>query len=120
MVDDEPPLVSLCKFFLERLGYSVTAHTKVADALAAFRSNPTEFDLVVTDLAMPGMSGTDFAQELMKIQPQLPVILMTGYAAQLTTERVQAMGLRDLLMKPLSLETLGNSIHRVLSNPKRA
>jgi PAS domain S-box-containing protein len=119
LLDDEPPLVSLCKIFLERLGYSVTAHTKVTDAMAAFTANPTTFDLVITDLAMPGMSGTDFAQALMKIQPELPVILMTGYSAQLTVERVQAMGLRDLLMKPLTLETLGNSIHRALSKTKR-
>ncbi len=114
-VDDEPALANLGQKTLEQLGYEVTISTKVAEALELVRQAPARFDLVITDQTMPGMTGTDFAAQLLKIRLDLPIILTTGYSPYLTVERVHAMGLRDLLLKPQSLQALGQAVHHALT-----
>ncbi len=116
-VDDEPPLAQLGQSMLEEIGYVVECKTNVADALALVRANPAAFDLVITDLTMPSMLGTDFAQKLLLIRPHLPIILTTGYTANLTQERVREMGIRELLAKPHTIQSLGMAVHRALSKP---
>jgi len=113
-VDDEMPLALLGQNMLEELGYVVESKTNVADALALVRANPTAFDLVITDLTMPLMLGTDFAQELLQIRPNLPIILTTGYSANLTQERVREMGICEIMLKPHTMQSLGLAVHRVL------
>jgi CheY-like chemotaxis protein len=114
-VDDEEPIVRLSEKMLTRLGYVVEASTHVKDALEIVRANPDRFDLVITDMTMPFMSGLDFAQLLKQIRPDLPIILTTGYPGGLKLEEIKAMGIRELLSKPPSLRSLGMAAHRVLA-----
>jgi CheY-like chemotaxis protein len=113
-VDDEAALAEMGRKILERLGYSVETQTSPAAALQQVRATPARYDLVITDLTMPGMTGTQLAHELLAIRPDFPVILITGYSATLTTERVQALGIRDLILKPIAMRTLGRTVARVL------
>jgi signal transduction histidine kinase/ActR/RegA family two-component response regulator len=113
-VDDEPALASLGGKVLERLGYSVQTQTSAALAVELVRAQPSAFDLVVTDLAMPLMTGTDLARELRQVRPDIPILLVTGHSATLTAERVQTMGIHDLLTKPLSVHALGTAVQRAL------
>jgi len=113
-VDDEAPLARWGRETLERLGYRVTTHTNVLEAIAAVREQPARFDLVVTDLTMPVMNGLNLARRLLEIRPDLPIVLTTGYSASLTEESVRKLGLRELLFKPNTAQTLGEAIDRVL------
>ncbi|MET0262636.1 MAG: PAS domain S-box protein, partial [Rariglobus sp.] len=117
-IDDEQPLAQLGKSILEELGYQATAVVNVADALERVRAEPDAFDLVITDLSMPGMVGTELAAHFLSIRPNLPIILTTGYAANMTAETVHKLGINELLLKPFSFRSLGVSVHRVLSGVK--
>jgi CheY-like chemotaxis protein len=117
-VDDEAALAKMGEKILEHLGYAVEIHTNSMAALAAVRAKPEAYSLVVTDQMMPGLTGLDFARQIRAIRPDLPIVLITGYTATLTTERVQAMGMSDLLLKPISVATLGTTVHRVLSDAR--
>lgn len=123
-VDDEEPLVFLGTRMLERIGYKVTGHTDAALALEEFRANPQEFDVVVTDLSMPKMSGFEFARELLARRADMPVVLTSGYVRPEDQERAQSMGLRDLILKPHTIEQLSRTLdelfHREASFIKRA
>ena len=99
---------------LEGLGYKVTARTSGIEALEAFRTWPDKFDLVITDLTMPKMTGIDFARELLSIRPDIPVILCTGFSHTVTLENARAVGVRELVMKPLFAHDLAGAIRRVL------
>jgi PAS domain S-box-containing protein len=112
-VDDEDVLASLGKKMLERLGYVVTTLTNPLEAITAVRYQPGAFALVITDLAMPGMDGTQLGRELLQLQPDLPIILTTGYSA-MTNEKVREIGFRELLNKPGTARTLGEAVHRAL------
>ncbi len=115
-VDDELPLLLLGQKVLEDLGYQVTTERSGMEALAAVREQTDpQFDLVVTDLTMPGMSGAELARQLLALQPLLPIILTTGYSPTLTPESTREMGFRDLLLKPNTGRTLGEAVHRVLT-----
>jgi signal transduction histidine kinase/ActR/RegA family two-component response regulator len=119
-VDDEKPLALLGQILLEKLGYRVESITSAHDALALVRTNPTRFDLVITDLAMPEISGIDLAKQIIEIRPDLPVVLATGYTASLTNESVQKMGMKKLLLKPHSTRSLGIAAYEVLRASARA
>jgi PAS domain S-box-containing protein len=114
-VDDEAPLALIAGRVLERLGYAAATYTSPLAALEAVRAEPTRYDLVITDLAMPAMAGLELAQQMLAIRADLPVVLMTGYTASLTPARVQALGLRDLLSKPISVPALATMAARVLA-----
>ncbi|HUX72631.1 MAG TPA: PAS domain S-box protein [Steroidobacteraceae bacterium] len=119
-VDDEEPLAWLGKRMLERLGYVVTVQTNPLHALAAFREQPGEFDLVLTDFTMPNASGTSLAAQLLELQPGLPIILLSGYRGVMTEEKVKELGFRELLLKPYTIRSLGESVYRVLHPPHPA
>jgi CheY-like chemotaxis protein len=114
-LDDEEPIVLLASRMLNRLGYKVEAHTRAAEALDAFRSRPAEFDLVVTDLAMPGASGMDFAASVLALRPDIPVILTTGYIDPDDLERARRIGVREVIQKPTTIEEMGRSFQRQLA-----
>lgn len=118
-VDDEEALVVLGKLTLEDLGYRVTTMVDSVDALAAFRSQPEAFDLVITDYTMPRLNGADLATALLEIRPALPIILTTGYSAGMTQEKAIATGFRELLPKPCPIETLAAAIRRSLVRAKK-
>ena len=113
-VDDEVPLAVLGRTILEQLGYAVECCASAADALAAVRARREGFDLLITDLTMPGMTGIDLARLLLQTGQELPVIMTTGYNADLTPERARAFGIRLLLQKPLTPNALGEAVRRVL------
>ena len=113
-VDDEAALVGAGKRMLERLGYRVTTKTSPGEALAAVREQPEAFDLIITDLTMPGMDGARLGDQLLRLRPNLPIIITTGYSGVMTAEKVRALGFRELLSKPSTARTLGETVHRVL------
>jgi signal transduction histidine kinase/CheY-like chemotaxis protein len=115
-VEDEGPLADMGRKILERLNYVVDVHRSPSTALRAFRTNPEAYQVVITDLTMPEMTGLELARELLQLRPGLPVILMTGYAASLDAEQTKAEGLSELLLKPLSVEALGAAVHRALKS----
>jgi len=117
MVDDEAVLASLGKKMLERLGYVVTTNTNPLDAIRAVREQPGNFNLVITDLTMPGMDGTKLGAQLRESQPHLPIIIMTGYSGVMTATKVRDLGFQELLSKPCTFRTLGETVHRVLHKP---
>ncbi len=117
-VDDEVALVSLGQSMLEDLGYRVTTKTDSVEALAAFTSQPEDFDLVITDVTMPRLNGAELATALLEIRPTLPIILVSGYSAGLSQEKARAMGIRELIAKPCGIQVLGDAIRRSLVETK--
>jgi CheY-like chemotaxis protein len=114
-VDDEEPLVYLLTRILERLGYAVTGFIDAHSALDAFKADPDAFDVVVTDLSMPGLSGHDLAREVLKIRPALPVVMTSGYVRAADRELALQIGVRELVLKPDTAQALGEVLHRLLN-----
>lgn len=113
-IDDEPALVDLGKRMFEQLGYEVTSRTSSIEALELFKAQPDRFDLVITDMTMPNMMGDKLAHELMKIRPDIPVILCTGYSERITEEKTKKVGIKAFVMKPLIMRDLSNTVRKVL------
>ena len=113
-VDDETALVDLGRQMLERLGYSVESLTSSIEALELFKARPDEFDLVITDMTMPNLTGEKLAGELMKIRADVPVILCTGFSEQITEERAKGLGIREFILKPLLMNKLAGTVRRVM------
>lgn len=118
LIDDEEQIIDLERRILEGLGYKVTPKTDSEEALAEFRARPDQFDLVVTDMTMPKITGDRLARRLMDINPQIPVILCTGFNEAITEEKALAMGIDKFVMKPIVRDELANTIRTVLDNPK--
>jgi CheY-like chemotaxis protein len=116
-VDDEPALTLMGRKILGRLGYTVqTANTPV-EALEAVRADPAGFDLVITDLTMPEMTGTELAEKLLAIRPDLPVVLCTGFSDRVNDDTLKAMGVRGLLLKPLTIQELAHAVRVAIASP---
>ena len=113
-VDDEPTLTDVTRRMLERLGYRVVALLSPREALARFRADPTAFDLVISDLTMPGLTGAQLACELRRVRANVPVILSTGYLDRLNDESVRSLQVRELLIKPYTTEALASAVRRAL------
>ncbi len=116
LVDDEENLVTVGGRILERLGYRVTGLTSAVDALKLFREVPDKFDLVITDQTMPYMTGIRLAEELMRIRPEIPIILCTGFSHETTAEEALALGIKRFLMKPMNAGEIGRTVREVLDN----
>jgi PAS domain S-box-containing protein len=114
-VDDEEPMARMGQAVLERLGFQATATTNPAEALAWFREQPDRFDLVITDLNMPGLDGLALARELQAARPGVPLILATGYSASLDAAAARKLGFSELLPKPYDLRSLGAAAGRALN-----
>jgi len=112
-VDDEKVAVNAIQPMLENLGYDVTARTSSIEALEAFRNSPERFDLVITDMTMPNMTGVELTNEIMKIHPNIPIILCTGFSEQIGEKRAKAMGI-SFLMKPIVMGEMAHTIREVL------
>ena len=113
-VDDDEIIAQLGIGMLSFLGYRVVSKTSSREALELFRNDPGAFDLVVTDMTMPNMTGVELAQELLRIRPGLPVILCTGFSETITPENAKQYGLREVIMKPIILDQLAAVIRREL------
>ena len=116
LVDDENDLVEIGRLMLERLGYSVATRTSSIEALELFKSDPNKFQLVITDMTMPNMTGDLLAQKLLELRPELPVILCTGYSERMTEVRARDMGIKAFLMKPIIIQDLSTTIRKVLGD----
>jgi PAS domain S-box-containing protein len=116
LVDDEETIAHMAKRMLEWLGYQVTSRTSSIEALEAFRAQPDKFDLVITDMTMPNMSGEILAEELKKIRSDIPVIICTGFSEKISKERTIALGIEGFLMKPTVMSDLAKTIREVLDN----
>jgi signal transduction histidine kinase len=114
LVDDEVSVVHLEKQMLERLGYRTTSFTDSRDALAAFETAPSRFDLVITDMHMPNLTGLQLAEKMIAVKPGLPVILCTGFSERINREKIGVMGIRDLLMKPVGMVDLAHKVREML------
>ena len=114
LVDDEKGMVETIRLLLERLGYAVTDRAESVEALKEFRNNPKAYDLVVTDMTMPHMTGDQLAKEILGIRPDIPVILCTGFSERINNQVAKDMGIRKLLIKPIMLGKLANTIRQVL------
>ncbi|MFZ2632045.1 MAG: PAS domain S-box protein [Desulfosalsimonadaceae bacterium] len=113
-VDDEPSLVEIGKQMLEHLGYRVESKTSPVAALELFQADPHGFDLVITDMTMPQMTGNVLAQELIRVRPDIPVILNTGYSDQMDEARAFNAGISAYVMKPLTAMQLAKAVRSVL------
>jgi len=113
-VDDEEPLAELGKEMLEYLGYNVTATTSSQEALNMFTANPLAFDLVVTDMTMPGLTGKQLAMELMWVRENIPIILCTGFSESINRKQAREIGIREILMKPYVINGLAKTVRKVL------
>ena len=114
VVDDEELLVDLLTQNLTLLGYSVVGTTSSEEALEIFSSNPTQFDLVITDLSMPHLTGLDLAVKMHALTPDIPIILCTGFSESISEETASDLGIQGLLFKPCSRTNLAESIRTVL------
>ncbi|MCA1795930.1 MAG: response regulator, partial [Desulfobacteraceae bacterium] len=84
------------------------------DALAAFRADPTQFDLVITDMNMPHLTGMQLTKELIAVRPDIPIIICTGFSQRIDSRKAEAMGIRGLLMKPVGMKDLAQKVRDVL------
>jgi PAS domain S-box-containing protein len=116
LVDDERALTDIGRLMLETLGYKVESFTSSVEALKAFEAQPDKFDLVITDMTMPHMTGIKLAKELMRLRPQIPVILCSGFSDLITPEKAREMGIKTMLIKPVSLAELAKTVRQILDD----
>ncbi|MEM5786075.1 MAG: ATP-binding protein [Syntrophobacteraceae bacterium] len=114
LVDDEHILLDMGREMLELLGYRVESRTSSIEALALFSAHPSRFDLVITDMTMPNMTGDRLALELMKIRADIPIVVCTGYSERITDDQAKAMGIRAFVMKPVLMAKLARAVREVL------
>jgi CheY-like chemotaxis protein len=115
-VDDDEVMKVLVERLLTRAGYRPLCLGSVQQALAAVRTDPMAWDVVVTDYSMPELSGVEFARQLLTLRPDLPVIVMSGYVSDELRLAARAGGVREVIQKQYTLEELGSAIHRVLAD----
>ena len=118
LVDDEKSLVDVGRQMLERLGYTVVFTSSSMEALEVFRARPDGFDLVFTDQSMPKMTGLELAGELMRIRPDIPIILCTGFSEAVNAEQAKAAGIVDFIMKPVVVNEMAVAIRRALDKSR--
>jgi len=114
LVDDEQELIQVETEMLTSLGYRVSGITGSDRALALFREDPRQYDMVITDFDMPGMTGAQLAEQLLHIRPDIPVLLCTGFTERINEQQALALGIRRMLMKPLSMTTLSQVIRELM------
>ncbi len=115
-VDDELAIARLGRKALERLGYHVTTCSDSNEALERFRRHKNRYDLVITDMSMPQMTGDKLAVEMMKIRKSIPIILCTGYSKKMSSETASAIGIKAFAHKPLEIAELATTVRRVLDD----
>lgn len=119
VVDDEPPILAMSKRILEQNGYKVSTYIDSTLALADVKKNPKKYDLVISDVTMPKMTGDKLAEALIKIEPDLPIVLMTGYSNIVSEDMADQLGIIDVLYKPLGRATLVRMVRKYLDDAIR-
>ncbi len=118
-VDDEEPIRAVVDAILSKNGYQVATFTDGMQAWAEFQKNPEQFDLAITDMTMPSITGAELAQKILALRPQTPVILCTGQSELINREKALAMGICDYLNKPIRKETLLRAARKALEKTER-
>jgi len=113
-VDDEEALVLVGERILAQLGYSVTSRTKSKEALSLVSEDPSRFDLVITDVSMPEMTGVEFAKEVLSLRPDMPIIMSSGFSHLVDADAAKAAGMKAFLMKPLTKREIAKTVRQVL------
>ncbi|THB78473.1 MAG: PAS domain-containing sensor histidine kinase [Desulfobacteraceae bacterium] len=116
LVDDEEPIIRLEEQMLKRLGYTICAMTSSLDALALFKKDPGAFDLVITDMTMPNMTGDKLATEMMSIRPDIPIIICTGFSERISKDVTRQIGAKGLLMKPVVRSDMARMVREALDD----
>lgn len=116
LVDDDPSIVNMLWQMLERLGYKISGMTDSNAALERFKKDPDNFDLVITDMSMPQMSGDRLAAELMKIRKDIPILLCTGHSDALDEKKARGIGIKGFAMKPLDKGKLARAVRKILNH----
>lgn len=114
-VDDERVLAELGQELLESLGYQVTALTSSPEALSCFQARPDEFDLVITDMTMPGLSGRELVRELLALRPDIPIIMCSGFTEFVNANEAREAGISEFMMKPYVSNRMAQAVRRVLA-----
>ncbi len=99
---------------LSSFGYKVTAVTSSVEALRIFKAEPDNFDLVITDMTMPHMTGQELAEKIVRIKPEMPIILCTGFSELITKEKAREIGISKFITKPISLKDLAQYVREIL------
>jgi len=113
-VDDEEVLVAIGQDMLQTLGYDIVAKTSSLEALNAFALEPSRFDLVITDMTMPNMTGVELSREIRRIRPDTPIIICTGFSELIDEKEAERLGIQRLLIKPLFLKNLAGVLREIL------
>ncbi len=116
LVDDEPAIIDLLQRMLHNLGYTTTAFGNGRDALNHYKRNQDNFDLLITDMTMPEMTGITLAKEVLQLHPDFPVILCSGFSETMTNEQAIAIGIKKFILKPILKHRLANAVREVLDN----
>ncbi len=119
LVDDEEGVLNFSRTALMRLGYQVSGFTDPAEALEEFRRMPTHYDLVLTDLTMPHLTGSELAAEIRRCAPGTPVILASGYAARGELEDGGERNFAAMLGKPYRIADLGRVVRGTLDGQEK-
>lgn len=114
-VDDVPEMVNSYRSALVRLGYEVSGRTSSIEALEAFKAQPDKYDLIITDQAMPHLTGQMMAKEMMAIRPDIPIIICAGHGDGLDEDTAKEMGIAAVIMKPIVMRDIAGTIRDVLS-----
>ena len=118
LVDDEKEVLLVEQMILERLGYMVEFKDNSIDALEAIKASPDAFDLIISDMTMPNMTGDKLAQKIMEIKPTLPIIICTGFSERISLEKIKLIGVKALLMKPIIKSKIAITVRKVLDEAK--
>ncbi|MCP4691057.1 MAG: response regulator [Desulfobacterales bacterium] len=113
-IDDEPPIVKMSQRMLRRLGYTVESRTSSIEALALFKAKHDSFDLVITDMTMPNMTGDELSREILRIRPDIPIILCTGFSQKITEDEARNMGIGAFITKPILSREIAETIRSLL------
>ena len=119
VVDDDETVVRMEKRLLENLGYRIEAVSSSREALRVFSEKKDDYDLVITDMTMPGLTGVDLARELLVLRPDLPIIICTGFSERLDENIARSMGIREYVSKPIVLRRFAGVVRRVLDESKQ-
>jgi len=113
-VDDEVSVAAPVGEMLSQFGYDVETSTNPNHALTAFRADPHRFDLLITDMTMPDLPGDDLAREVIRIRPDMPVIICTGFNQRLDEFKADVMGVKGLITKPFTIKDVAKTVREVL------
>ncbi len=116
LIDDEETLLAVGKKMLESLGYSVITTSNGTEAIELFKKEPGRFDIIITDQTMPHMTGFELAREIINIQPEIPIILCTGYSETVSEYKAKSTGIKDFVLKPMDRKELAVKVRTVLDN----